>query len=53
MKEVLGFWLISLAIIISIVSIEHTFDFKEKVKMVFGTMAVLTLIIVGVCLMGV
>lgn len=52
MKALIGFWLICLGLTCLYTGIEPTLDFKEKVKLAIGVMSVLTLIIVGACLMG-
>lgn len=51
MKELIGFWLSSLAIVSLIISLEDTFTIKQKVLGVIVIMAFLTLLIVGVCFM--
>ena len=51
MKVMIGFWLICLAITIFIVSLEPTFDFKEKAKFVCGVMLFLSALMVGLWLM--
>lgn len=51
MKELIGFWLIALAITTFFISIEPEFEIKEKIKGVIGIMSFLTLIMVGAYLM--
>ena len=48
---ILTFWLISLGVVGAIVSIEDTWDFKEKVKILGGIMGTITIAIVGTVLM--
>ena len=51
MAELIGFWLICLAVVIIILSIEPDFDFKDKLKQGFVIMLFLTILMVGVFLM--
>lgn len=47
MKELIGFWLISLGITIFFVSLQPLFSIKEKLKEVVMIMAFMTLVLVG------
>ena len=51
MKELIGFWLISLVILIVVVSLESTLSIKQKIIGVIGIMVCLSLLIAGVFLM--
>ena len=52
MRYEIGFWIISLAFSLFVVfAFNPYWDFKEKMKTVFGYMMFMTLLIVGVYLM--
>lgn len=51
MKEIIGFWLIALAVTILFTWAEPIFTIKEKILCIVGIMTVVSLLFAGVCLM--